>query len=480
MDSILNNVLVIDDEESIRWVLQTSLRKQGYNVWTAEDGTTALNILGRENFSVVLLDLNLPDMDGFDILSEINESKNKSSVIVITAQNSVKNAIEAMQLGAYDYFSKPFDIDEVNSLVKKAIENYKNSADLKKSSQYKSTATELSSFGIVGISQPMTAIYKVIGKIADKDITVLITGESGTGKELIARAIHHNSPRNKYNLVSVNISAIPNELLESELFGYEKGAFTGATLRKIGRFEEAHRGTLHLDEIGDMSPDLQTKLLRVLEEKKLYRLGGEKPVDIDVRIIVSTNRNLDYEVTQGKFRKDLFYRLNAITIEVPPLRQRKDDIPILIDHFQNIYSQQLAVDKKVLSEQAEKIIVDYDWPGNVRELENTIKRMLVLCSDKIVSADAIIESAPGLIKNRAGDNDFDSVIANQVSELVGSLGEDLPIGIYENVVSRIEKPLIEEILKVTKGNKKKAAEVLGINRNTLSKKMSDLHIKYED
>ncbi|NIP38849.1 MAG: AAA domain-containing protein, partial [Candidatus Dadabacteria bacterium] len=292
----------------------------------------------------------------------------------------------------------------------------------------------------------MTGIYKIIGKIADKDITVLITGESGSGKELIARAIHHNSSRNKHNLVSVNIAAIPNELLESELFGYEKGAFTGATLRKIGRFEEAHKGTLHLDEIGDMSPDLQTKLLRVLEEKKLYRLGSEKPVDIDVRIVVSTNRNLDDEVNKGNFRKDLFYRLNAITIEVPPLRKRKEDILPLIDHFQNKYSQQLNVSKKVLSEQAQKIVTEYDWPGNVRELENTIKRVLVLCSDKIITPEALLESDSKLANNRPTDDEFDSIIAAQVSKLIESFRGELPSGIYENIIGRIEKPLIIEIL----------------------------------
>lgn len=481
MDSILNKILVVDDDESIGWVLKTSLQKNGYNVKIVEDGGTALKIISKENFAVILLDLNLPDLGGFEILTKINEIKLKSSVIIITAQNSAGNAIEAMKLGAYDYFSKPFNIDEVNYLVGKAVQNYKNTIELEKLTETVGVKTDIAPFGIVGTSNAMTRIYKIIGRIADKDITVLITGESGSGKELVARAIHFNSSRKKANLVSVNVAAIPNELLESELFGYEKGAFTGATLRKIGRFEEAHNGTLHLDEIGDMSADLQTKLLRVLEEKKLYRLGSEKPIDIDVRVIVSTNKILDDEVNKGNFRKDLYYRLNAITIEVPPLRQRKDDILILIDYFQQKHSEQLGVDKKIFSEESENILLDYNWPGNVRELENTIKRVLVLSADKKITPDNLIEAAPNLIQIRLNEEDtFDSIMSQQISKFLGSFDGNLPIGIYDNILRRIEKPLICEILKATKGNKKKAATVLGINRNTLAKKISDLNISYEE
>jgi len=476
MDKVTDNVLVVDDEESIRWVLMTSLEKTGYRVTEAADGSEALSKLKDQKFSVVLLDLNLPDLNGFDILKHIKENNIKSSVIVITAQNSVNNAIQAMKLGAYDYFSKPFDIDDVNFLINKAVDNYKNCIELEKASNALDAGSDISSFGIVGISKAMTQIYKIIGKIADKNITVLITGESGSGKELIARAIHFNSSRRSHNLVSVNIAAIPNELLESELFGYEKGAFTGAALRKIGRFEEAHQGTLHLDEIGDMSADLQTKLLRVLEEKKLYRLGSERPVDVDVRVVVSTNRNLDEEVERGNFRKDLFYRLNAITIEVPPLRDRKEDILILIDYFQNKYSQELGVEKKMLSEEAQKIVTQYDWPGNVRELENTVKRVLVLCADKIINVENLLEAAPGLTSDRSDTNSFDSNITENISKLIQSYKGDLPDGIYDEVIQKVERPLILEVLKATKGNKKKAAELLGINRNTLAKKMSELEI----
>ena len=476
MKTLMNNILVIDDEESIRWVLNTSLTKKGYNVTTAEDGKTALEAISKYKFSVILLDLNLPDISGFDLLHNIKQKGLKSSVIVITAKNSGKNAIEAMKSGAYDYISKPFDIDDISFLVKKAIDNFRNITELDHARTEESIKAD-ASHGIVGRSSSITNIYKIIGRIADKDITVLITGESGVGKELIARAIHYNSMRKKNNLVSVNIAAIPNELLESELFGYEKGAFTGATFRKMGRFEEANNGTLHLDEIGDMSPDLQTKLLRILEEKKLYRLGSEKPFNVDVRVIVSTNRDLSQEVDNGNFRKDLFYRLNAITINVPPLRERKDDIPLLIDYFQDKYCVELGVSKKVFSKDALNLMSNYNWPGNVRELENTIKRILVLSVDKMVNLQILLDAAPSLVQTKVKKDIVESDFNEQVSRYVRSFEGSLPNDFYNKILQKIEKPLIEEILILTNGNKKKAAELLGINRNTLSKKISELEIE---
>jgi len=472
MKEDIRKILVVDDEESIRWVLKTLLDKKGYEVRTAENGKSALKSVSSEKFSVILLDLNLPDINGFEVLEKINKRNTKSSIIVITAQNSGKNAIEAMRLGAYDYISKPFDIDEVAFLVNKAVENYKHTIELEKLKNDQSIYVDASN-GIVGKSAVMTKIYKTIGKIADKDITVLITGESGTGKELIARAIHYNSPRKKNNLVSVNIAAIPNELLESELFGYEKGAFTGATIRKIGRFEEANNGTLHLDEIGDIPLAMQSKLLRVLEDKSLYRLGSEKPINLNVRVIVSTNRILAKEVEEGNFRKDLFYRLNAIEVEVPPLRERKDDIPLLINYFQDKYSLELGVEKKVFSDQAKRIIDNHNWPGNVRELENTIKRLMILCSDTIINQENLLEAAPNLIGTKLKEDTFESIVSEQISRYVNSFEGNIPPDFYEFIMNKIEKPLIGEILRITNGNKKKAAEILGINRNTLAKKLSN-------
>jgi two-component system nitrogen regulation response regulator GlnG len=333
---------------------------------------------------------------------------------------------------------------------------------------------------MVGKSPAMLKIYKTIGRIAEKDLTVLITGESGTGKELVARRIHFDSHRRNERFVAVNIAAIPKELLESELFGYEKGAFTGAAIRKQGRFEDAHKGTLLLDEIGDMPIELQTKLLRVLEEKQFYRLGGEKPVEVDVRVIASTNKDLQKEMEKGAFRKDLYYRINTITRELPPLRERKEDIPLLVEHFVQKYAEQLGTGRKgvIISDEAKQMLLRYNWPGNIRELENTIKRVLVLCSDTVITPDALLEAVPYLDGTKKKENSFDDLVVTEILNLI-NLNQGSPHRIYDTAIKRVEKPLIEAILKITKGNKKKAATILGINRNTLSKKIEELGI-YED
>ncbi|HEX3033982.1 MAG TPA: sigma-54 dependent transcriptional regulator [Thermodesulfobacteriota bacterium] len=473
-------ILVVDDEESIRWVLGRSLEKAGYAVEYGEDGNQALRKAASDNFSLIMLDIKMPDLSGLEVLHELRLKDVDVPVIIITAQNTVKNAIEAMKEGAYDYVAKPFDLDEIKLTVERAIEGYKNAKKLELLRSTLKDAAEANQ-GIVGKSPAMLRIYKTIGRIAEKDLTVLITGESGTGKELIAHAIHINSKRKDEILVAVNIAAIPKELLESELFGYEKGAFTGAGVRKQGRFEEANGGTILLDEIGDMPLDLQAKLLRVLEEKKFYRLGAEKPVDADVRIIASTNKNLEKEVEKGAFRSDLFYRLNAITIELPPLRERKEDVIPLVEHFLEKYSNEFGVGKRTISDEGNDILLRYDWPGNVRELENTIKRVLVLSSDAIITSDTLLEAAPYLKGVKVEDKDkFQELLRAKLASLIESNEEPPPNGIYEIVLRMFEKPLIEEVLKVTKGNKKRAAAILGINRNTLSKKLEELGIYGED
>jgi len=472
-------ILIADDEESIRWVLGKCLEKAGYRVEYADDGSEALEKSTTENFSLAILDITMPDLSGLEVLHEVRLRGIDTPVLIITAQNTVKNAIDAMKKGAYDYIAKPFDLDEVKLTVERAIESHENA---KKLDSLKSTLHEVNEkqHGIVGKSRSMLKIYKTIGRIADKDLTVLIQGESGTGKELIVRAIHINSPRWDAKLVSVNIAALPKELLESELFGYEKGAFTGATIRKQGRFEEASGGTLHLDEIGEMPLDLQTKLLRVLEENKFYRLGSERPDEVDVRVIVSTNKNLEDEVEKGNFRQDLFYRLNAITLTAPPLRERKEDILLLIDYFLEKYSIELGIGKKTITDDAAGIMVDYRWPGNVRELENTIKRVIVLSSDMKITSDILIDAAPylrGLGKHK--EDPFDALITKELNTLINDKKESATGDIYDLVIRKVEKPLIEGILKFSKGNKKKAAEILGINRNTLSKKIEEYGINFE-
>jgi len=475
-------VLVVDDEDSIRWVLGRCLEKAGYTVEFGENGSEAIRKATSDNFSLIILDIKMPDSNGLEVLKELKLIGIDIPVIIITAQNTVKNAIEAMKRGAYDYIAKPFNLDEVKLTVERAIENHENS---KKLELLRATLREAELLephqGIVGESLAMLKIYKTIGRVAEKDLTVLITGESGTGKELVARAIHFNSLRRDEMFVPVNIAALPKELLESELFGYEKGAFTGATIRKQGRFEDANRGTLLLDEIGDMTPELQTKLLRVLEEKQFYRLGAEKPVEVDVRVIVSTNKNLEKEVEKGAFRRDLFYRLNAITIELPPLRERKEDIPVLSEHFLEKYGKELGVGKRIISDEAKEILLKYNWRGNVRELENTIKRVLVLSSDAMITSQVLLEAAPYLEGMKVKEEDsLDELITARLLNLIDLTQEPLPNGIYDLIMRSVEKPLIEAVLKIAKGNKKKAAKILGINRNTLAKKLEDFGIHLED
>lgn len=472
-------ILVVDDEESIRWVLGKCLEKEGYTVEFGEDGSEGIDKALSGNFSSIILDITMPDMTGFDVLNKIKSNGIESPVIIITAQNTVKNAIDAMKQGAYDYIAKPFDLDEVKITVTRAIQSYENS---KKLDILLDESTDIDTLqDIVGQSQAMLNIYKMIGRVAERDITVLVNGESGTGKELVARAIHTNSMRREKKLVAVNIAAIPKELLESELFGYQKGAFTGASISRQGRFEEADGGTLHLDEIGDMPHELQTKLLRILEEKKLYKLGSEKPSPIDVRIVASTNKNLEKEVEDGNFREDLYYRLNAITIKIPPLRNRIEDVIPLTEHFLSKYGKELGVGTRTLSDKAKETITSYNWPGNVRELENIIKRMLVLSSDTVITRETLLDAAPHLEgKGRENQESLDNVIKNEINLLLDNKDQESADKIYETIIKKVEKPLIELILEITNGNKKKAALILGINRNTLSKKMEELGFQEKD
>ena len=477
----MKKILIVDDEESIRWVLGKFFEKSGYEVLYAEDCKQALE-KATGDLHLILLDIKLPDGSGLEVFRKIRADGIEAPVIVLTAQSMMSSAIEAMKLGAYDYIAKPFDLDEVRVSAEKAIENHRNTQRLQ---HLRTEINEIEKQDIkqqiIGTSLSMLDIYKKIGRVAEKNFSILITGESGTGKELVARAIHYNSSRRNHKLISINITAMPKELLESELFGYEKGAFTGATHSKTGRFEEAHRGTLLLDEIGGMPPELQTKLLRVLEEKKFYKLGGVEPIEVDIRLLACTNSNLEEEVEKGSFRKDLFYRLNSISIMLPPLRNRREDIPLLVDHFLEKYSFELQESPRVFTDEGMKILVDYAWPGNVRELENTVKRVLVLTTDTLIKPDDLRDAAPYLATKtdkRAGS--FDERIKKPVMDYLEEIDVNGRAEIYDVVIKKVEKPLIEGVLKITKGNKKKAAQILGINRNTLSKKISELRITADD
>lgn len=463
-------VLVADDEENIRWILETSLATAGFEVDCAAGGREAARKARERNYSLILLDISMPDMSGFEVMTQLRNGGVDSPVIFITARNTPSNAIDSMQLGAYDYITKPFDLEEVNRFAEKAARNHAAAAKMRRSEDGRGQG-EVSLEEIIGSSPRMLEVYKLIGRTAGRDITVLVTGESGTGKELIARAVHRNSPRRKKRLVSVNVSAIPRELVESELFGYEKGAFTGASGPKKGRFEEADGGTLHMDEIGELSVDLQSKLLRAMEEKRIYRLGSERPVSVDTRIIASTNRNLRDSVAEGSFREDLFYRLNVISVNLPPLRERKEDLGELVKHFLGRYSAEFGTGSKAVSPEAMEALAAHDWPGNVRELENAIKRLLVLSPDSVINA----EDAENAIETRGGEKASAKDTDGDAGRLLRAMLDDADFSsrnVHREIVGGLEKKLIEIVLERTGGNAKRAAEILGINRNTLSRKIN--------
>jgi len=465
-------VLIADDDESVRWVLKKSLEKEGLETVPAKDAAEGLARIKAGDIAVVLMDIRMPGMSGLEALEKIQAEAPGISVIIMTAQATMQNAIEAMRRGAYDYITKPFDLDEVNILVRKAMDVRRLSLEV---NALRAEVREKYEGGLVGNTASMQEIYKTIGRVAESDATVLLSGESGTGKELVARAVHFHSKRMGKPFVAVNSAAIPSELLESELFGHEKGAFTGAIARKIGKFEAASGGTLFLDEIGDMSVNLQGKLLRVLQEKEFERVGGTESIKTDVRIIAATHHNLEKAVRDNKFREDLFYRLNVIQINIPPLRKRKDDIAPLADFFLQKYQDGRGGARRALTPETMKILRAYDWPGNVRELENAIQRAITLSQGDKIFPDAL---PPQIFKPGHGVAlSFENFLEEKLSDLVERMGGLEQGDIYSMVLQRVEKPLITLVLKKTEGNQVRAAHLLGINRNTLRKKIKELGIK---
>jgi len=464
-------VLIVDDDESVRWVLKKSLEKEGLTAVLAQDAAEAFEQLNEGGIAIVLMDIRMPGMSGFEALDKIQREGKGVSVIIMTAQATMQNAIEAMRRGAFDYITKPFDLDEVNLLVRKAIDVRRLSQEV---TALRAEVREKYEGGLVGNTPAMQEIYKTIGRVAESDATVLIHGESGTGKELVARAIHYHSKRAGRPFVAVNSAAIPSELLESELFGHEKGAFTGAVIRKIGKFEAAAGGTMFLDEIGDMSLPLQGKLLRVLQEREFERVGGTESIRTDVRVIAATHQNLEKAVREKRFREDLFYRLNVIQLNIPPLRKRKDDIPPLAEYFMQKH-QSGQGKPRVLTPETLKVLRAYDWPGNVRELENAVQRAITLSQGDKIFPDSL---PPQIFKPGHGVGlSFENFLEEKLSDLVDRMG-GLEVGdIYSMVVQRVEKPLITLVLKKTEGNQVRAANLLGINRNTLRKKIKELGIK---
>ncbi len=471
----IERILVADDEESIRWVLSRALKKQGFTVDLAEDGRQALNLFRKNHYDLAVLDIKMPGLQGIELLKQVREEYPATLVVIMTAESTMENAVAAMKNGAYDYLTKPFDLDALDAIILKAQKAAEVSNQIR---QLKAELQGQYSFGrsIIGNSQPMQEVYKTLGRVAPSDVTVMITGESGTGKELIARAIHFNSGRFAEPFIAINCAAIPHDLLESELFGHERGAFTGATERKAGKFEQANGGTLFLDEIGDMPLELQAKLLRVLQEKEITRTGGSQILHVDVRIVAATNQDIAKLIETKQFREDLYYRLNVVPINLPSLQQRKDDIPALVEFFLQRARKDLGVSVTECSPDTIEFLQRHRWPGNVRELENVIKRAALLSPNHILMP----EDFPGLLdghRNKNQDESLEAVVARKLENSLAKMDLHELDNLYEMVLHQVERPLINIILNQTRGNQVRTAEILGINRNTLRKKINTLAIE---
>ena len=445
------DILIIDDEPLMRISISDALKVEGYNVMSAETGGEGLKSIKDTSYDVVITDLRLPEVDGVQILKSCKQISPRTKVLMITAYGSVDTAVEAMKIGAYDYITKPFSMDEFILTVKRLIAL----RDLEDENIYlKEKIEERYEFsGIIGKSDKMKDIFEKIEIIAPTDTTVLITGESGTGKELVANAIHYNSPRKNEAFIKVSCAALPETLLEAELFGHERGAFTGALKQKKGRFELAHKGTLFLDEIGEINQTVQVKLLRVLQGHEFERLGGTSTINVDVRIIGATQRDLKKEVQKGSFREDLYYRLNVVPVHLPALRDRKEDILLLMEHFLNMYSKHMNKPMRGISIEAREFILKYDYPGNIRELENAVKRALTLSRDKEIQPWDLPEDMCTICRE-----------GSKVGERL-SYSEPLP-----TAMSLFEKQYVSKVLEETKGNKTLASKLLGISRKTLWEK----------
>lgn len=444
----MKKILVVDDELSIRRSLYNTF-KNSYQVETASSGVEAIKKVENDHFDLVLLDQKMPDLDGLQVLQELKQIDGRVIIIMITAYGSVESSVKAMKRGAYDYILKPYELDEITMVVEKALNYQKLNEEV--ISLKAALSARFQFANIIAQSQKMQDIFQRIQDTAETNVNILILGESGTGKELIAKAIHYNSLRRNKPLVIVNCAALPEELLESEIFGHEKGAFTGADRRRIGKAEEAHEGTLFLDEIGDLSLKTQPKLLRFLQDGKIERLGSNQSMQLDVRLIAATNQDIASALEKGTFRKDLYYRINTLTIEIPPLRERKEDIPLLADHFLSIYSK--AHKKKAASISPEVIeqFINYSWPGNVRELEKVMERAVVLTKGTMVHT----EQLPEEIKEVKHDRKKQDFMGKTLSESVGL----------------IEKGMIKAALDKTSGNREKAAKMLGISLRSLQYKI---------
>ena len=472
-----NKTLIIaEDDESIRLVTSRYLQDLGYEVILASNLKELWKLIESNKGDALITDVMLPDGELFDILPQIIEYRESLPVIVVSAKNNLQTAISATKQGAYEYLPKPFDLDELQKLVKKALESKQNSKN--KTKLNNESEKQL----IVGRSPSMQELYKSIARLSQNDLTVMIYGESGTGKELVAKALHKYSARSEKPFIALNMAAIPNDLIESELFGHEKGSFTGAHQKSDGKFKLAEKGTLFLDEIGDMPIDAQTRLLRVLQEGEFTPIGGKEKILADTRIIAATHKNLSSLIEKGEFREDLFYRLNVVPINIPPLRERKEDIPELVNHFLE-KAKTLKLEPKKFNTESFQILEKYQWPGNVRELENFILKLCALYPDEIIMNEDLVKEIKNLQKLDQQmldtDSQFSKILENYLSKNINKINTEYQGDVYNYFVTELEKVLLFEVLKNKNGNQLKAAELLGLNRNTLRKKITELNISID-
>jgi len=453
-DKNAKRILIVDDDDNHRLMLKATLSADGYQIFEAADGDEAVRKVEQNFFDLIMLDLKMENMGGIEALKRIKQISPAIPVLIMTAYASIQTAVEALKLGAFDYLLKPLDMDQVRHTLEKTLDYQKLIIENKTLKERLSMEFDFSN--IIGNSKRMRELFEVLALAAPSDTTILILGESGTGKELIANAIHQNSPRVDKPFIKVNCAALPENLLESELFGHEKGAFTGAIARRQGRFEQAHDGTLFLDEIGDMSLATQAKILRVLQENEFERVGGNKTIKVDVRIIAATNKDLERAVEEGAFRKDLFYRLSVVPVLLPPLRERKKDIPLLAEHFLKKYAEKNQRLIQGFAPEAVDVLMRYHWPGNVRELENCVERAVILCREQFITPNEL-------------------PIAFQTLNETDESGKiDVSTGF---TLQEVEKELILKTLEQTNGNRTRAAEILGITRQTLLNKLKEYKLQ---
>jgi nitrogen regulation protein NR(I) len=470
----MSKILIIDDDDQLRKSFEKLLSEEGYAVTSAASGEAGLEIVQRMSPDLVIADIRLPGMNGLETYAAIRELDPKLPVIIMTAYGSTETAIEATKMGAFDYILKPFEVPEMLAVIKQALEAGRF---MRSPIKMNVKPDDISLEAIVGRSKPMQDVYKAIGRVSTADATVLIRGESGTGKELVARAIYQHSLRANKPFLVINCVAIPENLLESELFGYEKGAFTGAAHRRVGKIEQANGGTVLLDEIGDMPFSIQAKILRLLQEKSIERLGGRQTIPVDVRIIAATNRDLEASLAEARFREDLYYRLKVVTISLPPLRDRREDIALLTDYFLARFSSELGISNPGITQDAASILQSYDWPGNVRELANTIHKALIFSRGAPIRHEDIIQargSEP--LSKESGGAAQEELIRQWLRKSILSEGEG---STFESLMDRCASILVSEALNLTDGNRSQAARLLGLSRPTLHSKIEKYGLKFK-